>query len=213
MEPGHILDELTGRYPVLESTRDDIRKSVRMLSRCFRNGGKLLLCGNGGSSSDSLHIAGELMKSFVVKRRISSGTAKRLGELFPGESGYLAERLEGALPAVPLTGNTAFATAFANDAQPELVYAQQVYALGREPDILMGISTSGNAENVRYAAMTAKAAGMGVIGLTGRSGGRLFKYCDCCIRVPESETYRIQELHLPVYHSICRMLEAELWDI
>lgn len=209
---GQVLEEMICRYPVLAGIKEEITESVRLLEECSRNRGRLLLCGNGGSASDALHIAGELMKNFISRREIAPDTAQRLRELYPEEGAYLSRELEGAFPAIPLTGNTAFATAFANDAQEELSYAQQVYALGQEGDVLLGISTSGNAENVRYAAMTAKAKGMKVIGLTGKTGGRLKEYCDCCICVPETETYRIQELHLPVYHCICRMVEVTLWD-
>lgn len=207
-----ILKELVSRYPSLDGVKEDIVRSAEMLAECCKQGGKLLICGNGGSASDALHIAGELMKNFVLSRRIVSDMASKLQEMYQEEGKYLSQELEGALPAVPLTGNTAFATAFANDAQAELIYAQQVYALGTAEDILMCISTSGNAENVRYAAMTAGAKGMKVIGLTGQTGGRLREFCDCCICVPERETYRIQELHLPVYHCICRMTEVKLWD-
>ena len=146
-------------------------------------------------------------------RKIGEQTSKRLRCLFPEEGEWLSQELEGAFPTVPLVGSTAFTTAFANDAQPELIYAQQVYALGNPGDVFLGISTSGNAENVRYAAMTAKAKGLKVLGMTGRSGGRLAQYCDCCICVPETDTYRVQELHLPVYHCMCRILEVDIWDL
>lgn len=212
MNTEQILDELIMRYPSLEGIKLQIRIGGKMLSECCANGNKLLICGNGGSAADSLHIAGELMKNFTMCRKIGERTSKRLCTLFPEEGAWLSRELEGAFPTVPLVGSTAFTTAFANDAQPVLIYAQQVYALGNPEDVFLGISTSGNAENVRYAAMTAKAKGMKVLGMTGRSGGRLAQYCDCCICVPETDTYRVQELHLPVYHCMCRMLEVDVWD-
>lgn len=211
--PEDILKQLMERYPVLGPQEEQIRCAFQQLSACFSAGGKLLLCGNGGSASDCLHIAGELMKSFTADRPVEEETAAALRERYPEEAAYLIARLEGALPAVPLAGSLALTTAFANDAAAELVFAQQVCGLGRAGDALWCLSTSGDAENVRYAAMTAKAQNMRVIGLTGETGGRLFSCCDCCIRVPETETYRVQELHLPVYHALCLMLEAERWDI
>lgn len=211
--PEEILKRLLERYPSLCAQRGEIAGAYRELSACFRAGKKLLLCGNGGSASDCLHIAGELMKSFTARRPVEKGTAVCLRERFPKEADYLITHLEGALPAIPLEGSLALTTAFANDAVPELVFAQQVYGLGQEGDALLCLSTSGNAENVRYAAMTAIGKKMRVIGLTGAIGGRLAEYCDRCIRVPETETFRVQELHLPVYHALCQMLEAERWNI
>ena len=211
MKSEDILNNLMIRYPVLRNVQGEIWSSYRCILECFQKGGKLLLCGNGGSAADSLHIAGELMKSFVLKRNIDEKIGKRLSYLFPEESQFLVSKLEGALPAIPLTGSTAVETAFANDVEASLSYAQQIYALGNEGDVLLGISTSGNAENVKYAAMMARAKDMKMIGLTGRSGGKLKEYCHYCICVNEEETYRVQELHLPVYHAICQMVEAELW--
>ncbi len=212
MDAKQILDEMVVRYPVLVDIKTQIYESSKILTRCCVKGHKLLVCGNGGSAADSLHIAGEMMKNFTISRKIQIHMTERLCELFPEEGSYLSHELEGAFPTVPLTGSTAFTTAFANDACPELIYAQQVYALGNPGDVLLGISTSGNAENVRFAGMTAKAKDMEVIGLTGKTGGKLAQYCDCCICVPETDTYRVQELHLPIYHCICRMLEVNLWD-
>ena len=168
------------------------------------------MCGNGGSASDSEHIVGELMKEFSIRRPLDQQMKTKLLEA-GDEDGMLAQNLQGALPAITLTENCALSTAYANDAVPILNFAQQVYGYGTENDVLLGISTSGNSQNVVYAIKTAKAKGMHVIGLTGKSGGCMRELCDVAICVPETETYRIQELHLPVYHCLCLMIEEEFF--
>ena len=178
-----------------------------MLEEAYRNGRKLLVCGNGGSASDSEHIVGELMKEFKLKRKIFGQQATELKKIDEDLGQTLADNLQGALPAISLTGHSALQTAYMNDAVPELVFAQQVNGYGKKGDVFLGISTSGNSKNVLYAAVTAKSKGLKVIGLTGTKENRLMKYADVCIRVPETETYKIQELHLPVYHCLCLMLE------
>jgi len=196
----HRLETLIQRYPPLSACAGDIAAAAKTLEDSFRSGGKLLLCGNGGSAADSDHIAGELLKGFGHARTLPAADAKKLG-------GDLAKNLQGTLPAIPLPQLTALVSAFGNDCDPKYVYAQLTWGLGRAGDVLLAITTSGNSQNVLHAADTAKARGMKVIGLTGATGGKLLAKCDTCIRVPEKETFKIQEFHLPVYHCLCLMLE------
>ena len=205
------IDELIERYPSLECTREDIVSAYLMLEECFRNGGKLLIAGNGGSAADAEHIVGELMKGVRLSRRADRDFAERLikesSELGP----VLAEKLQGALPAIALDGHAALTTAFMNYCDPLLCFAQQVNGYGRKGDVLLAISTSGNSRNVLYAAVTARAKGMKVIGLTGASESRLSSLCDITMKVPGSEPYKVQELHLPVYHCLCLMMEEKFF--
>ena len=205
------LNQLIDRYPKLIACRVDIWKAYELLEAAYQNGQKLLVCGNGGSASDSEHIVGELMKEFKLKRKIYGNQAIALKGIDPELGQILADNLQGALPAISLTGHSALQTAYMNDAVPELVFAQQVNGYGKPGDVFMGISTSGNSKNVLYAAVNAKANGLKVIGLTGANENKLMKYADVCIRVPETETYKIQELHLPVYHCLCLMLEQRFF--
>lgn len=205
------LQILIERYPKLAVCKEDIRKAYVLLEEAFRNGMKLLVCGNGGSASDSEHIVGELMKEFKLKRKVYGSQAAALKEIDPELGQVLADNLQGALPAISLTGHSSLQTAFMNDVVPELVFAQQVNGYGNPGDVFLGISTSGNSKNMLYAAVNAKAKGLKVIGLTGCKESRLMKYTDVCIRVPESETYKVQELHLPVYHCLCLMLEEKFF--
>ena len=199
-----ILDELYVRYPQLKCCEGEIAKAFDILLTCYRSGGKVLTCGNGGSAADAEHIVGELLKKFRKHRDIDSGIAARL----PPE---LVARLEGALPAVSLVSMSGILTAFANDVAWETAFAQQVYGLGNPGDVLIAISTSGNSANCVNAALVAKAKGLKVIAMTGAGGGKLAALADAAIGVPESETYRIQELHLPVYHALCAQLEDALF--
>lgn len=201
------LSHLIDRYPKLIVCREEITKAYDLLEEAYSNGRKLLVCGNGGSASDSEHIVGELMKEFKLKRKVYSDHAAVLKEIDPELGQTLAEHLQGALSAISLTGHSSLQTAYMNDAVPELVFAQQVNGYGKPGDVFLGISTSGNSRNVLYAAVNSKAKGLKVIGLTGAKENKLMKYADVCIRVPETETYKIQELHLPVYHCLCLMLE------
>lgn len=201
------INHLIERYPKLNVCRDDIMTAYELLEAAYNNGRKLLVCGNGGSASDSEHIVGELMKEFKLKRKVYSDQAAALKEIDPELGQVLADNLQGALPAICLTGHSSLTTAFMNDANADLVFAQQVNGYGRPGDVFLGISTSGNSKNVLYAAVNAKAKGLKVIGLTGAKENKLMKYADVCIRVPETETYKIQEYHLPVYHCMCLMLE------
>jgi len=205
------LNLLIERYPKLEVCKEDIKKAYELLEAAYSNGRKLLVCGNGGSASDSEHIVGELMKEFKLKRKVYSDHAAALKAIDPELGQVLADNLQGALPAISLTGHSSLQTAYMNDAAPELVFAQQVNGYGKEGDVLMGISTSGNSKNVLYAAVNAKAKGLKVIGLTGAKENKLMMFADVCIRVPETETYKIQEYHLPVYHCLCLMLEEKFF--
>lgn len=201
------LDLLIERHPSLIVCKDDIIKAYDILENTYNHERKLLVCGNGGSASDSEHIVGELMKEFKLKRKVFSQQAEAMKAIDPDLGAALAQHLQGALPAITLTAHSSLTTAFMNDSEPVLVFAQQVNGYGKKGDAFLGISTSGNSMNVLYAAVTAKARGLKVIGLTGQRESRLSKLADVCIRVPETETYKIQELHLPVYHCLCLMLE------
>lgn len=201
------LDMLVERYPVLDQCKDDIASAYNILEEAYAAGRKLLVAGNGGSAADSEHIVGELMKEFKLKRNIFSAQADRLMKIDAEMGPVLANNLQGTLPAISLVGEPALSTAYMNDAVPELVFAQQVNGYGKPGDVFLGISTSGNSKNVLYAAVTAKSKGLKVIGLTGQKENKLETFADVCIHVGESETYKIQELHLPVYHCLCMMLE------
>ena len=205
------LNNLIDRYPKLIVCREDIWRAYEILEEAYSSNRKLLVCGNGGSASDSEHIVGELMKEFKLKRKVYGKQAAALKEIDADLGQTLADNLQGALPAISLTGHSALQTAFMNDAEPELVFAQQVNGYGEHGDVYLGISTSGNSKNVLYAAVTAKSRGLKVIGLTGACENKLMNYTDVCIRVPETETYKIQELHLPVYHCLCLMLEERFF--
>ena len=202
-----MLNELVMRYPVLGIVRDDVNKAYSLLEACYENGGKLLIAGNGGSAADAEHIVGELMKGFVKRRPLPKELKRALIDTDPIRGSELSEKLQQGLPAIALTGHAGLTTAFMNDVDGSMTYAEQVLGYGREGDVFLGISTSGNSKNVLYAAVTAKAKGLKVIGLLGRDGGRIRGYCDTAVVVPEQETFKIQELHLPVYHAICLMLE------
>lgn len=208
---GDQIALLFERYPKLAECKGDIRKAYELLEAAYSKGRKLLVCGNGGSASDSEHIVGELMKEFKLKRRVYVDQAAALKAIDPELGQVLADNLQGALPAICLTGHSSLTTAFMNDANADLVFAQQVNGYGKAGDVFLGISTSGNSKNVLYAAVNAKAKGLTVIGLTGAKENKLMKYADVCIRVPETETYKIQELHLPVYHCLCLMLEEKFF--
>lgn len=205
-----ILNGLTERYPALKVAKNDISAAFEALLASVKNGGKIMICGNGGSAADSAHIVGELMKSFKKTRPIDAKTAARLKE-YGKEGARLALSLEGAIPAVALTENGAFLTAFSNDKDASVAFAQQVYGLGEQRDALVCISTSGNSENCVLAAVAAKATEIKTVALTGAGGGKLASLADVCVKVPEMETYKVQELHLPVYHCICAMLEEEIF--
>lgn len=207
------LELLIERYPALSVCKDDIEKAYEILEECFATGHKLLIAGNGGSCSDGEHIAGELMKGFKLQRKCSEEFAERLKSIDAERGAELAEKLQGGLPTITLDNHQALNTAYINDVANGglLTYAQQVYGYGKDGDVLLGISTSGNSKNVAYATVVARALGMKVIGLTGAKGGNLANVADVAIKVPETETYMIQELHLPVYHCLCLMLEEKFF--
>lgn len=201
---------LVQRYPVMDCCRESISAAVTALIDCFQSGHKLLVCGNGGSAADSLHIVGELMKGFILPRKMPEEEQAQL-RACSSNADYLIENLQGALSAVSLVHETALTTAFANDKAADLDFAQQVYGYGCAGDALFAISTSGNSKNVLYAIDVARLKGMKVISLTGAAGGRMKTCSDILIPVPEAETYKVQELHLPVYHTICLALENEFF--
>ena len=201
------IDLLVERYPSLESARNDIVAAYLLLEESYKNGGKLLVAGNGGSAADAEHIVGELMKGFKLPRKPEADFAEKLVEENQELGSVLAENLQGALPAIALDGHPALSTAYMNDCEPLLCFAQQVNGYGKSGDVFLGISTSGNSKNVLYAATTAHAKGMKVIGLTGAKDSKLKDMSDVCIKAPQTETYMIQELHLPIYHCLCLMLE------
>lgn len=208
----HIYNELFINYPTLDACKDDIRIAFILMKKCYTNNGKLLICGNGGSAADADHIVAELMKGFHELRPIDDRFLTKLKTLYPTDGDNLGQKIQEALPAISLTGHVAFTTAFTNDVSPETVFAQQVYALGLEQDILIAISTSGNSRNIINAIKISRAKGMKSISLTGKTGGEIKKLSDIAICVPDSQTDRIQELHRPVYHALCAMLEAEFFS-
>lgn len=208
MENSLILNELVSRYPLLYGVKERIAAASDSLINSFRDGRKLLICGNGGSSSDSGHIAGELMKGFERKRPVPQ-SFKTVLSATGGERGeYLAEKLQLGFPVISLSAHDALITAVANDTDPSLIFAQQVMAFGKKGDVLLAISTSGNSQNVIDAIITARAKGLSVIGMTGEHGGKMKQICDILINVPGTRTSYIQELHFPVYHALCLMIES-----
>ena len=211
MQPRDFLDELIERYPALTPVKEDIWNLYKTLEECYAAGGKVLIAGNGGSSADAEHIVGELMKGFKKSRSVSQEFADRLKEIDPARAVELIAKLQGGLPAISLSSHPALCTAYLNDVDGNLIVAQQVYGYGKPGDVFLGISTSGNAKNVMYAVAVAKAKGMKVAALTGKDGGKLGKAADVAVIVPEPETYKIQEFHLPIYHVLCLMLEERFF--
>lgn len=208
------IDELIVRYPALEICYEDLITAVEKICECFRSGNKLIICGNGGSAADAQHIVGELMKGFLMKRKIEKFNAefvKRAEELFPSDVNYFKANLQCALPAVSLVGETALTTAYSNDNAPDLAFAQQILGIGKKGDVLLAISTSGKSENVIYAAEVAKIMGITSIAMTGRHGGRLKHISAFAICVPADSSYTVQEFHLPIYHMICLAAENEFF--
>jgi len=201
------IQHLVFRYPQLEPVKGDVKKAFDIIAESYIKSGKLLIAGNGGSASDAEHIASELMKTFAKKRSLPDSFITDIEKVDTEIANYLIPRLQPGLPAIALSGHASLNTACINDIDGNITFAQQVYGYGKEGDVLLGISTSGNSKNVLYAAAVAKAKNLKIIALTGTGGGKLKPFCDACICVPETETYKIQELHLPVYHIICMMLE------
>ena len=202
------LEELVERYPSLKACKKDIEKAYLLLEKAYDNDKKLLIAGNGGSAADSEHMAGELMKRFKINRPIDKKFADKLKAVDKTRASRLVKNLEKPLRAVPLTSHISITTAYMNDADASGVFAQQMLGFGDKGDVFLAISTSGNSENIIAACVVAKALGIKIIGLTGENKCELDKFSDVCIKVPEKETYKIQELHLPVYHCLCLMLET-----
>ncbi len=202
----YLFHGLFQRYPELEICKNDIYNAFTAMAQSLKNGGKILCCGNGGSAADCDHFVGELMKGFLKKRPLSAEEKEKFSDSF------VADNLQKGLPAISLCSHSALMTAFENDAVPSLVFAQQVYAYAKKDDALLCLSTSGNSENAVYAAQAAKAAGVVSLAITGSKESKLSGLCDICIRLPETETYKIQELTLPVYHCIAAMLEDYFFE-
>ena len=211
MNEAYYLEHLIERYPQLSPIRGDIERVYELLRDAYASGHKLLVAGNGGSAADSEHIAGELMKGFVKPRALPEEMARRLKEVDAAGGALRAENLQGALPSLALTGQPGLSTAVLNDLDGKFVYAQLLYGYGQENDVFLAITTSGNSENIYLACVAAKAKGLKVAVLTGKTGGRAARVADVSIIVPEQETYKIQELHLPVYHTLCLMLEERFF--
>lgn len=208
----HILEDLILRYPVLAQNKAGIADAVETIVAAVNAGGKLLTAGNGGSAMDAEHIVGELMKSFVKKRSLADSFQNQLVKVDKVYGEELASSLQGVVPAISLVSHPALSTAFSNDVNPLLGFAQQLYGFGSSQDVFLALSTSGNSKNILYAAVVAKAKGMKVVAMTGKTGGKLAKYADVLINVPDTEPYKVQELHLPIYHALCLMLEENYFE-
>ncbi|WP_282942838.1 SIS domain-containing protein [Paenibacillus sp. RC67] len=205
------LHRLIAKYPEVAGCQQEIEKAIELIAQSYQQGGKLLVCGNGGSASDSEHIVGELMKGFMSRRPLSGAQREGFLTAFPNEGSYLADHLQGALPAISLVSQSAFLSAYANDVAPDMAFAQQVYGYAKPGDVLLGISTSGHSANVLRAVQVARALGVSTIGLTGQTGGKLAELSDVAICVPYHATPDIQERHLPIYHAICIALEEQFF--
>jgi D-sedoheptulose 7-phosphate isomerase len=206
------FDSLFYRYPQLLVCRDDIRAAYELMSKSLQGKGLFMTCGNGGSAADAEHIVGELMKGFKLRRKLSAEQQLIIKSAFPADGEYLSENLQQAIPAISLVSQTSLSTAYINDIAADMVFAQQVFGYGKPGDLLIGLTTSGNSKNVVNACKVAKSIGVKTIGFTGEAESRLSEICDVIIRVPACETFRIQEYHLPVYHTLCAMLELETFE-
>ncbi len=208
-----MLNDLFKRYPQLKACEEDILKARQMMLSTYRADGKILVCGNGGSAADSDHIVGELMKGFLLKRRMDHDTAKKFTDILGDSADSFIENLQCSIPAISLPSQSAVLSAYANDVDPSLVYAQLVFGYAKKNDLLIALSTSGNSKNVLAAVQVAKVLGIQAFALTGAAGGKISELCDCTIRVPETETFKVQELHLPVYHYLCEAIEHNLFGM
>lgn len=206
------MQRLIEKYPALKTCFPDIQRAYELLRETYRQGGKVLTCGNGGSAADAEHIVGELMKGYILKRPVPEQMRRSLLENFPEEGAYLADHLQGALPAISLVSQVSLITAFINDVAADMVFAQQVYGYGKAGDSLIAISTSGNASNVIHAVQVARTQGLHTIGLTGSSGGALKVICEVTICAPGENTAAIQENHLPIFHTLCERIETEFFS-
>ncbi|MEA1876087.1 MAG: SIS domain-containing protein [Bacteroidota bacterium] len=207
MKKKEDIYDLINRYPELESCKEDVEHAIQAIIKCYSNNGKLLICGNGGSCADADHMVGELMKSFEKQRPIDNKLRNSLLSVSNERGKSIAGRLQMALPAISLNAHASLYSAIANDIDAEIVFAQQIAGYGEKGDVLIAISTSGNSQNIIDAAITAKALGLTVIALTGQNGGKMKQYCDIAVCVPADNTAAVQEFHLPVYHTICRIVE------
>lgn len=207
----YFLEDLLNRYPPLKACEGDIEKAFNLMADIFEAGGKMLVCGNGGSAADSEHFVGELIKSFTKRRELPSEEKYKFNN-FDEDGKYIAAKLQGALPVLSISFLSAFGTAYINRFDPNMVFAQQVYGLGREGDLLFVFSASGNSKNILYSVITAKAKGMSVIGLTGESSGAIGKYCDVTVQMPAFLSPLVQEYYLPVYHTLSYMLEEHFFE-
>ncbi len=210
-----VLNEfelLFTNYPQLLVCKESIKTAYELMSKCYRDGGLIMTCGNGGSAADADHIVGELMKGFKLKRPLTPEQKQLIGVAFPEDETFLTSHLQQAIPAISLVSQSALATAFINDVHPEMAFAQQVWGYGKPGDVLIGLSTSGNSKNVVNACKIAKAIEMKTVGFTGEKASSLSKICDITVQVPAHQVFRIQEYHLPVYHTLCSMLEMEAFD-
>ena len=207
MSAQNHIKTLISRFPGLGECAPDIEKAIALVIRCYENSGKILTCGNGGSAADAEHIVGELLKGFCKCRPVPEETVLKLRELYPGDGDDIARNLQDPLPAIALTSHISFTTAYNNDKDARYTFAQGVYGLGQEGDVCIGLTTSGNSENIIIACKVSKARGLVTIALTGKDGGKIKDVCDVIIRVPAHETYIVQEYHMPVYHAICRAVE------
>ena len=207
----NYIKELIERYPALSVCEKDIRAAADAIINSYKAGGKLIVAGNGGSAADSDHITGELLKSFVKKRKPEQKFLDALSAIDSDTGSYLSDKLQGSLPAIALTNNSALMTASLNDVDGNVLFAQQVMGFGKKEDVFLGISTSGNSKDVIYALAVAKALGVKTVALTGKTGGKCKALADISIVVPENETFKIQELHLPVYHALCLTIEEYFW--
>ena len=205
------MKELFQRYPALVSCEESLNAALSAMEKTYRNGGTILLCGNGGSCADCDHIVGELMKGFLSLRPVDDATKRALTERCTEDGAKMAERLQRGIPAISLAAHAGVMTAFSNDVDPDLVYAQLVYAFARPHDLVMGISTSGNSKNVVAALKMAAAMGLSTVGLTGGKDCAMDSICDVTVKAPETETFKVQEYHLPIYHYLCAALEETLF--
>lgn len=206
-----MLDKFVEKHSDLAVCREEIEKAYQVLAKCYEKNGKVLIAGNGGSSSDAEHIVGELMKGFLLERELNDKEKSALVEQDEDKGRYLEKNLQGALPAISLSSHTSLTTAISNDVSGDMIFAQQVQGYGRKEDVFLAISTSGNSRNIVLAAIVAKAKGMRVIGLTGAGGGEVAELADVCVRVPSKETFEIQEYHIKIYHYLCQRLEKSFF--
>lgn len=207
-----MLDKFIEKHDGLLVCKEEINSAYQLLCECYSSGGKVLIAGNGGSSSDAEHIVGELMKGFLLKRELKEEERNTLVALDETKGKYLEKHLQGALPAISLSSHSSLTTAISNDVNGDMIFAQQIQGYGRKGDVFLAISTSGNSRNVVLAAIVAKARGMKVIGLTGAGGGEVAQKADVCIKAPSKETYEIQEYHIAIYHFLCLMLEKTFFE-